>query len=108
MAVSRAAGAARAEDSTDLAREALLARVDSIAGDCCRMFTVACVQLKYTPRCDCLPHLSSEPYVPCDRCVCIDPPCHMPVTPCDPGGGWCLPEACHLPAVVALPEDCCE
>ena len=78
------------------------------ADDCCLVFTTACVELKFRPRCDWLAHLCAVPYYPCERRVCIDAPCHQPLMTCEPCDRCvCIDAPCHRPVVTAYPCDPC-
>jgi len=93
--------------SGDCGESSPCAAIEACAADCAKVFELACIRVKYTPRCDWPAHRCAVPFFPCDRRVCIDAPCHMPVTPCEPCGGWCIPPACHKPVVGADPCDPC-
>jgi hypothetical protein len=86
------------------------AMISAAVDDCCKLITIACIRVKYTPRCDWPEHQCPVPYTPCDCGKCIEAPCHKPVVPCAPCGSYCIEAACHMPVVAVYPADagvCC-
>lgn len=96
--------AAAADDGCQCGADACTpeALISAAVADCCRLITTACIQAKYTPRCDWPEHQCPTPLSPCNSDICIEPACHKPAVPCTPCITYCLEPACHKPAVVPV------